>query len=116
MVSGLAGINWAAYRLPTLRFYSAGLVSAECECPRKVDVARRRPEPTDPSNPPPSVLGRPGVPDEARKALETLLSGPLRFTPVELPEGERYRVEGHRMERPRAARGRHGPRICSLER
>ena len=33
-------------------------------------------------------------PDEARKALETLLTAPLRFTPVELPEGKRYRIEG----------------------
>ncbi|WP_080682277.1 hypothetical protein [Sorangium cellulosum] len=36
-------------------------------------------------------------PEEARKALETLetlLGGPLRFTPIETPEGKRYRIEG----------------------
>ncbi|UQA57063.1 recombinase family protein [Polyangium aurulentum] len=33
-------------------------------------------------------------PEEARKALETILGGPLRFTPVETPEGKRYRIEG----------------------
>lgn len=33
-------------------------------------------------------------PDEARKALETILGGPLRFTPIETPEGKRYRIEG----------------------
>lgn len=32
-------------------------------------------------------------PEEARKVLETLLNGPLRFTPVETPEGKRCRVE-----------------------
>jgi len=39
-----------------------------------------------------ALMGR--NPDEARKALETLLNGPLRFTPIETPEGKRYRVEG----------------------
>lgn len=38
------------------------------------------------------LMGR--NPAEARKALETLLHGPLRFTPVETAEGKRYRVEG----------------------
>jgi site-specific DNA recombinase len=33
-------------------------------------------------------------PYEARKALETILGGPLRFTPIETPEGKRYRIEG----------------------
>lgn len=33
-------------------------------------------------------------PDEARKALSSLLKSPLRFTPVEVPEGKRYRIEG----------------------
>lgn len=33
-------------------------------------------------------------PVEARRALETLLDGPLRFLPVETDEGKRYRVEG----------------------
>ncbi|WP_437322194.1 hypothetical protein [Sorangium sp. So ce394] len=33
-------------------------------------------------------------PEEARKALETILGGPLRFTPIETPEGKRYRIEG----------------------
>ncbi|WP_437617325.1 hypothetical protein [Sorangium sp. So ce1151] len=33
-------------------------------------------------------------PEEARKALETILGGPLRFTPTEIPEGKRYRIEG----------------------
>lgn len=33
-------------------------------------------------------------PDEARRALETLLTGPLRFNPIDLPDGKRYRVEG----------------------
>lgn len=39
-----------------------------------------------------AMLGR--NPDEARKALETILGGPLRFTPIETPEGKRYRIEG----------------------
>ncbi|AUX43627.1 uncharacterized protein SOCE26_050790 [Sorangium cellulosum] len=33
-------------------------------------------------------------PEEARKAPETILGGPLRFTPIETPEGKRYRIEG----------------------
>lgn len=33
-------------------------------------------------------------PDEGRKALETILGGPLRFTPIETPEGKRYKIEG----------------------
>jgi hypothetical protein len=32
--------------------------------------------------------------DEARKALETLLTGPLKFTPVETEDGKRYQIEG----------------------
>jgi hypothetical protein len=33
-------------------------------------------------------------PDEARATLETLLGGPLRFGPVQAPEGKRFRIEG----------------------
>jgi site-specific DNA recombinase len=33
-------------------------------------------------------------PLEARKALETLVAGPLQFTPVQTTEGKRYRVTG----------------------
>ncbi|WP_437627956.1 hypothetical protein [Sorangium sp. So ce1151] len=33
-------------------------------------------------------------PEEARKALETILGGPLRFTASETPEGKRCRIEG----------------------
>jgi hypothetical protein len=33
-------------------------------------------------------------PEEARKAMEALLKGPLKFTPVQAPEGKRYRIEG----------------------
>jgi site-specific DNA recombinase len=33
-------------------------------------------------------------PEEARRALEVVLGGPLRFTPVETQEGWRYRIEG----------------------
>src|SRR5208282_218440 len=33
-------------------------------------------------------------PEEARKALEALLGGPLRFTPVREPAGKRFRIEG----------------------
>ena len=33
-------------------------------------------------------------PEEARKALEAMLGGPLRFTAVETPEGKRYKIEG----------------------
>jgi hypothetical protein len=33
-------------------------------------------------------------PDEGRKALETILGGPLRFTPIETPDGKRYKIEG----------------------
>ncbi len=32
--------------------------------------------------------------DETCKALETLLTGPLRFNLSELPDGKRYRIEG----------------------
>ncbi len=32
--------------------------------------------------------------EEARRALEAILAGPLKFTPVERPEGKRYLVEG----------------------
>jgi len=32
--------------------------------------------------------------EEARRALEAILAGPLNFTPVERPEGKRYLVEG----------------------
>jgi site-specific DNA recombinase len=32
--------------------------------------------------------------EEARRALEAILAGPLKFTPVERPEGRRYEVEG----------------------
>lgn len=38
------------------------------------------------------LLGR--NPVEARKAMDALLEAPLVFTPVELPEGKRYKVEG----------------------
>lgn len=40
---------------------------------------------------------------EARKALEVLLGGPLRFVPLELAEGKRYRVEGQLALEPMAA-------------
>lgn len=33
-------------------------------------------------------------PAEGRKALEALVDGPLRFTPVETDEGKRYQIEG----------------------
>jgi hypothetical protein len=33
-------------------------------------------------------------PDEGRKALKTILGGPLRFTPIETPDGKRYTIEG----------------------
>ncbi len=33
-------------------------------------------------------------PDEGRKALETILEGPLWVTPIETPEGKRYKIEG----------------------
>jgi hypothetical protein len=33
-------------------------------------------------------------PEEARKALGSLLVGPLRFTPIETPEGQRFSIEG----------------------
>jgi len=33
-------------------------------------------------------------PLEARKALETLVAGPLQFTPVQTTEGKRYRITG----------------------
>jgi DNA invertase Pin-like site-specific DNA recombinase/ribosomal protein L34E len=33
-------------------------------------------------------------PEEARRVLETLLWGPLRFTPVETTDGKRYKIEG----------------------
>ncbi len=33
-------------------------------------------------------------PEEGRRALETLLTGPLKFTPVDRPEGKRYYIEG----------------------
>ncbi len=32
---------------------------------------------------------------KARKVLETLLTGPSRFTPGDRPEGERYYIEGN---------------------
>ena len=32
--------------------------------------------------------------EEARRVLEAILAGPLKFTPVERPEGRRYYVEG----------------------
>ncbi|XXY50234.1 hypothetical protein WME91_03680 [Sorangium sp. So ce269] len=35
-----------------------------------------------------------GNPEDARKALETILGGPLRFTPIDTPDGKRYRIEG----------------------
>ena len=34
------------------------------------------------------------APDQARQALEALLAGPLSFTPIETPEGPRFRVDG----------------------
>ncbi|WP_437932567.1 hypothetical protein WMF37_25975 [Sorangium sp. So ce291] len=33
-------------------------------------------------------------PEEGRRALETILGDPLRFTPIETREGKRYRIEG----------------------
>ncbi len=33
-------------------------------------------------------------PDEGRKTLETILGGPLRFTPIETLDGKRYKIEG----------------------
>jgi hypothetical protein len=33
-------------------------------------------------------------PEEARRALETMLAGPLKFTPVDQTEGKRYYIEG----------------------
>lgn len=33
-------------------------------------------------------------PEEARPVLEAMLDGPLKFVPVETPDGRRYRVEG----------------------
>ena len=33
-------------------------------------------------------------PEEARRALESLLDGPLTITPVETEEGQRYSIEG----------------------
>ena len=33
-------------------------------------------------------------PTEGRKALEALLTGPLKFTPIDADGGRRYRVEG----------------------
>ena len=33
-------------------------------------------------------------PEEAHRVLEAILAGPLKFTPVERPEGRRYMVEG----------------------
>ena len=33
-------------------------------------------------------------PEDARRALERLLVGPLTMSPVETPEGRRYRVSG----------------------
>ena len=33
-------------------------------------------------------------PDEARRALEALLDGPLRFQPTETPAGRRYEIRG----------------------
>ena len=33
-------------------------------------------------------------PEEARKAMEALLAGPLTFTPIETEEGKRYQIQG----------------------
>ena len=33
-------------------------------------------------------------PDEARMAMDALLDGPLSFTPIEVPGGKRYKIEG----------------------
>jgi len=33
-------------------------------------------------------------PDEARKVVEALLDGPATFTPIETPDGRRYKVAG----------------------
>ena len=33
-------------------------------------------------------------PQEARRVLEALVSGPLRFTPIETTDGKRYKIEG----------------------
>ncbi|MGK3981380.1 hypothetical protein WMF38_57815 [Sorangium sp. So ce118] len=49
-------------------------------------------------------------PEEARKALETILGGPLRFTPIETPEGKRYRGRRRPGSR-RRCRGQRG--ACS---
>jgi hypothetical protein len=35
-----------------------------------------------------------GDPEEARKVVEALLDGPATFTPIETPDGKRYKVEG----------------------
>jgi site-specific DNA recombinase len=32
--------------------------------------------------------------EEARKVVEALLDGPATFTPIETPDGKRYKVEG----------------------
>ena len=33
-------------------------------------------------------------PDEARRVLQLVLAGPLRVTPIDLPEGRRFQIEG----------------------
>lgn len=33
-------------------------------------------------------------PEEARQVIRALLRGPLRFKPIEVPDGKRYRIEG----------------------
>ena len=38
------------------------------------------------------LLGR--NPVEGRRVLEALLTGPLRFSPMDTPEGKRFRIEG----------------------
>jgi hypothetical protein len=35
-----------------------------------------------------------GDPEGARKIVEALLDGPATFTPIETPQGKRYKVEG----------------------
>ena len=33
-------------------------------------------------------------PEEARRVLQLVLDGPLRVTPIDMPEGRRFQIEG----------------------
>lgn len=44
-------------------------------------------------------------PEEARRALEALLVGPLTFTPVDTPEGKRFLIEGRIQLTPKSGPG-----------